>query len=492
MQKEVVETPGKMRLLTLLAAFMWLFSSSVALADESPYPAATISPDAAPYDSEHPENLEPDQLYAWSAVLMEAKSGSIIFEKDPDTLRHPASTTKIVTIYLGCIMVENLYETVTVSERAVMVEDEDSSLMGLKAGEEIPFIDVLYGAALTSGNDAANVIAEVVSGSVEAFVELMNKYVETLGCENTHFNNPHGLTDPLHYTTARDMALITRAALENDTFRDIIGTQTYTVSKTNITRAHTIKNSNELLNPDSNHYYPYATGGKTGSTSAAQYCLVSVADKEDVELISVVLYSNRSTGRWRDSVRMFDYGFSQYTSVTPIDLYNMNPITLETSSYSLNDPDRGKLPLLCVAQDISASLRAQIVATFDEVDAMARNLRNTVIINYSRDFSAPIEAGETMGTMTYFTENGEEVVYNLLASRSIARRENAPKSLEELWAEVVADPNPFPPLSLEMIFTYLFLPVLAVVAFFGLIIRLLRRRRRHLGKAPKVVHRYMK
>lgn len=489
-------TSGWSRLLLLLLLLAVLAGIMPALAEDVAYPAATLSPDAPAYDSEHPENLEADQLYAWSAILIEADSGTVIFEKDAETLRHPASTTKIVTVLLGCLMVEDVNQIVTVSERAVMVEDEDSSTMGLTAGEEIPFIDVLYGAALQSGNDAANVIAEVVSGSIESFVVLMNQYVQTLGCENTHFNNPHGLTDPYHYTTAYDMALITRAAMENELFRQIVGTYSYSIAKTNITRAHTITNSNELLrvpteNNANSYYYPDAIGIKTGSTNAAQYCLVSAAERDGVELISVVLYSDRRRGRWQDTIRLFDYGFSQYTSVTPIDLYNMNPITLETSNYSLSDPDLGKLPLTCVAQDPAAASRARIVATFQEVEAMANNLRNTVIIEYARDFQAPIAAGEVIGTMTYFPEGQEEVVYNLVASRAIGARENAPRSLEQIIVDVQNDPNPFPPLSLELVVVHIVLPLAAIILVIRILLRLLRGRR-HGPRTPRIVHRGLK
>lgn len=472
----------------LLAAL--LLSGAPARAEDTAYPSATLSPTAADYDSDHPENLEADQLYAWSAILVEADSGTVIFEKDSETLRHPASTTKIVTILLGCTMVEDVNQVITVSERAVAVEDEDSSTMGLIAGEEIPFIDVLYGAALRSGNDAANVIAEVVAGSIESFVELMNQYVQTLGCENTHFSNPHGLTDAYHYTTAADMAVITRNAMENELFREIVGTYSYVVARTNTTRAHTITNSNELMrvptDDNSNqYYYPYALGIKTGSTNAAQYCFVSAAEKDGVELISVVLYSDRRRGRWQDTIRLFEYGFSQYTSVTPIDLYNQNPITLETRNYSLNDPDMGKLQLSCVPQDAAAAAGAKIVATYKEVETMASNLRSTVIIEYTRDFIAPITAGEVMGTMTYFPEGKEEVVYNLVASRTISARENAPKSLDELIAEVENDPNPFPPLSVELVVQHLVLPIALVVLVFRLLRALLRRRRKHVSKVKR-------
>ena len=184
-----------------------------------PIPEPTANPDAEPYDPEHPDELTPDQLWAASAVLMTQDKGEVIFEKDPDAIRYPASMTKIMTVWLGIMFVEDLNETVTVSETAVAVP-EDSSTMHLKPGEEIRFIDVLYGTMLVSANDGANVIAEVVSGDISRFVDLMNSTSLNLGCQNTHFMNPHGYHDDNHYSTARDMAIIAREAMKNETFRD--------------------------------------------------------------------------------------------------------------------------------------------------------------------------------------------------------------------------------------------------------------------------------
>ena len=171
-----------------------------------PIPEPTANPDAAPYDPEHPEDLTPDQLWASSAVLMTQDKGEVIFEKEPDTIRYPASMTKILTVLLGIMFVDDLQETVTISESAVNVP-EDSSTMHLKPGEEIRFIDVLYGTMLVSANDGANVIAEVVSGDINRFVDMMNETAAGLGCQNTHFVNPHGYHDDNHYSTARDMAI---------------------------------------------------------------------------------------------------------------------------------------------------------------------------------------------------------------------------------------------------------------------------------------------
>ena len=160
-------------LLSLLLVFTLVSSASGAKknADPSPtsepIPEPTLSPSAPDYDPEHPEDLSPDQLYALSAVLMTQDTGEVIFEKDADTVRYPASMTKILTVLLGITMVDDINQNVVVSESAINVPS-DSSTMNLKAEEEIPFIDVLYGTMLLSANDGANVIAETVSGMIKS------------------------------------------------------------------------------------------------------------------------------------------------------------------------------------------------------------------------------------------------------------------------------------------------------------------------------------
>ena len=230
-----------------------------------------------------------------------------------------------------------------------------------------------------------------------------------------------------------------------------MGTYSYTIPKTNLSRKRTFTSTNKLYDTGTDeepnkYYYPYTIGIKTGQHSMAGYCFVGGAEKDGVELISVVLYTGYRA-RWADTIKLMDYGFSQYMSVTPVDLYNMNPITLETSGYSLQDSGLGKLALKCVPTDAVAAAKATIIATKDEVEAMAANLKKTVLIQYTRDFQAPIEAGEVMGTLTYFPEGQDEVVYNLVASRSIAKRENAPRTLQQIIDDVEADPDPMPPLS---------------------------------------------
>lgn len=483
------------RFFSAVMAAMMLFCALPALAEETgdTIVEPTLAPDANPYDAEHPELLEEDQLYATTAILIEAKSGEAIFEKESDRIMYPASTTKILTVLLGLMMVDDLNQMVTVSDTAMDIP-ADSSTMGLSAGEEISFMDVLYGTMLVSGNDGANVIAETVSGSIDNFVALMNQTAEIFGCTSTHFANAHGYHDDNHYTTARDMAIIAREAMQNDMFRTIVSTTSYALAKTNIHRARTLTNRASILQPGTTdspnkYYYEYATGVKTGSHSKAGYCFVGSGEKDGVSLISVVFYtSNR--GRWTDTKKLLEYGFSQYVSVSPMDLYNMNPITRETTGYSLSDAAMGKLTLTCVPKDAAAS-STRIIATQEQVEAMAANLQQTVLIENQRDLAAPIEAGEIMAVMTYFPEDGDPVEYTLIASRSIAKRENAPKTLEEIVAETDADANPFPPITLELV-AYALLPFFLLWLVIHLLRKLIRKRRIHNARVPKPKSRYLK
>ena len=478
------------RVLCIVSALLILCSAFTASALEIPEP--TLSPDAAPYDAEKPEELEEDQLYAVSAILIEAETGTVIFEKNADRIMYPASTTKILTALLAIIS-GDLDQTCVTSLNAITFYEDDVTTIDLREGEKMPLRDLLYAIMVKSANDAANVIAENISGSVSGFVDLMNQAAALYGCTNTHFTNPHGLHDDNHYTTARDMAIITREAMKNETFRKLVSVNTYTAARTNLVRARTWTTSNRLMIPSTSestnkYYYPDAIGVKTGTTSKAGYCFVGAAERDGVELISVLFYTGENA-RWADTIKLMNYGFSQYVSVTPIDLYNMNPISIETTGFSLEDANMGTLPLTCVPVDSSNT--ATIIATRDEVELMASNLRDTVLIEYERDFTAPIQAGEIMGTMTYFPEGREPVEYNLIASRSIDKRENAPLTLEEIVAMTMADPNPFPPFTLEMAL-YIVVPVGGLWLLVSILRRFIRRRRVHNARMPKIKNRYVK
>lgn len=464
--------------------------SSEPVVTMEPIPEPTLSPDAVKYDPEHPEELYPEQLYAASAVLMTQDKGEVIFEKDADTIRYPASMTKIMTVLLALMLCDDLDQKVVVSATAINVPP-DSSTMYLKEGEEVRLIDVIYGTMLLSANDGANVIAETISGDIPHFVELMNETALAFGCQSTHFVNAHGYHDDNHYSSARDIALIAREAMKNPLFREIAGTVTYQLPRTNKQRARTITTKSEYMLTGSEeepnkYYYEYATGIKTGSHSHSGYCFAGAASKDGVDLISVVMFTGKRA-RWADTIKLMNYGFSQYMSVTPVDLYNMNPIVIETSNYSVNDTNRGKVQLICSPLEGSAV----IVATKAEIKRMSENLKDTVLIQYTRDFQAPVSAGEQIGTMTYFPDLGDPVVYSLTAARSVDQRDNVPKTLEEIIAETNADPNPFPPFSFEFAMI-IFSPVLFLILISVLVHISRKKRNRHKMNTPRPVNRYVK
>ena len=482
----------------MLVVIMLLTSVSVAFAAKKkeaaptaePIPQPTLSPDAPEYDKEHPENLSADQLYALSAVLMTQDKGEVIFEKDADERRYPASMTKILTVLIALMLVDDLNETVTVSETAVNVPS-DSSTMYLKVDEEIPLIDVIYGTMLISANDGANVIAEAVSGDIPRFVDLMNQTALNLGCTDTHFVNPHGYHDENHYSTARDMAIIAREAMNNEVFREIVGTTSYQIARTNKQRARTITTKTEYMltgseDSPNKYYYEYATGIKTGSHSQSGYCFAGAASKDGVDLVSVVMFTGKKA-RWADTIKLMDYGFSQYVSVTPADLYNMRPIKLQTSNYSTSDTDNGEISLICIPQDEDV----QIVTTQSDAKRMADNLRDYVVFDFRGNLQAPIQAGEEIGTMTYYNDKGVPFVYSLTSSRSVEKRENAPKTIEEIIAETYADPNPFPPFSFDLALI-LFGPPLLIIGIVAFLVVSRKKRSGHKMRAPRPGNRYVK
>lgn len=245
---------------------------------------------------------------AQSAILMEQKSGRILFEKDAYTKRRIASITKIMTAILA-IESGKMDKYVTVSEKAVHTE---GSSVYLKAGEKIKLKDLVYGLMLRSGNDAAVAIAEFVGGSVDGFVYLMNQKAKQIGMLNTHFANPHGLDDSKnHYSTAYDMALLTRYAMNNKLYRQISGTKVYRAPNPTEDWDRVWKNKNRLLT-----MYKYCTGGKTGFTKLAKRTLVSTADKGDMDLIAVTL---NDSDDWNDHIAMYENSFKNYdmTEILP-------------------------------------------------------------------------------------------------------------------------------------------------------------------------------
>lgn len=262
-------------------------------------------------------------LNAVSAILIDAKTGNVLFEKESTKKMYPASTTKIMTAMLALEKVAkgeiSLDQPITYTETANKTMDPDGSNIALKVGEQMILSDLLKGLLLASGNDAAAIIAEYIGGgSIDNFVASMNQKVNALGLKGTHFANPHGLHHEENYTTAQDMAIIAREAMKNETFRSIVECAHIRLAPTNMTEEERYYiNTNNLVSLMRYPYYFYdkATGIKTGSTSEAGYCLVSSAKDKDKEVIAVIFKSEDVSTSHNDSKSLLQYGLTDFTSV---------------------------------------------------------------------------------------------------------------------------------------------------------------------------------
>jgi D-alanyl-D-alanine carboxypeptidase (penicillin-binding protein 5/6) len=251
-----------------------------------------------------------EDLTARAAILLDGTSGKILYQREPDLRLPPASTTKVLTAIVALESGRKLGELLTVSKAATRVP---ASKLYLRPGQKISVEDLLYGIMLSSANDASNVLAEGISGSVEEFAELMTKKAHLIGANNTHYTNPHGLTAPDHYSTARDLVTIFQYAMKNPLFRSIVQTKISSVNSSTMVRKKvvprriSVRNHNRLL-----WNFDGAIGGKTGYTHAAQKCFVGAVQRNGATLFIAILGSRNL---WGDTQRLLEYGFDNYETL---------------------------------------------------------------------------------------------------------------------------------------------------------------------------------
>lgn len=253
------------------------------------------------------------QLASQTAVLMDADTGVVLYEKNMHDTMYPASITKIMTAMLAIQHLEP-EQVLTVSQTAVNAVPRTSSHISLQAGERLTVRDALYAIGMESANDAANVLAEAVSGSLEAFAEEMTRQAQALGAMNTHFANANGLPDSQHFTTAYDMALITAAALKQEGLATYFSTVNYTFPATNLSPARSFSNKDRLL-PGGQYYYEGVLMAKTGWTSSAQGTFAAVVKQGDTTLVAITLKSPLLEDKYKDTHKLMDYGFTHYSAV---------------------------------------------------------------------------------------------------------------------------------------------------------------------------------
>ncbi len=259
-------------------------------------------------------------LYSPSAILIDSHSGDILYEKNANMMMYPASTTKVLTAIIA-IESCSLDEKVVASEAAVTSIKSGYTNAKIQVGEELSIEDLLYALLLKSANEAANVLAERIGGTTENFANIMNAKAIELGCTSTHFVNSNGIHDENHYTSAADLAKITRYCMQNELFRHMVATQEYSLPATEQypSSDRILKNTNSLMNPESPYYYPYVIGGKTGFTTQAKNCMIAMSEKDGLELISIVFHAESAedgrSARYLDTITLLEYGnnnFMQY------------------------------------------------------------------------------------------------------------------------------------------------------------------------------------
>lgn len=351
-----------------------------------------------------PTNSNELNLYSKSSILIDSTTGQILYEHNAYEKLYPASTTKLMTAILT---LENcqLTDTVTINPDALKGIPATYTTAALQPNEQLTVDQLLHVLLIPSANDAANVLAYHVAGSIENFAVMMNAKAKEIGCKNTHFVNPSGVHNDEHYSTAYDMALIGKFANTFDTVKDIVTQTQYSLPDLPDGKKRNFKTTNTLITPNNKYYYEYATGLKTGYTDKAKSCIVAKAKKDNIELICAVLYGDKTEDkkneRELDCHTLFDYGFNNFkpteicTQNTPIDKTTINDIPQQY-------------------QDIN-------IIYSDTINLLVNtnNTSNTITnISWNTDLNYPINKNTIVGNITYIIDDNTYSV-NLLAGEDI-------------------------------------------------------------------------
>lgn len=369
---------------------------------------------AAGSDSEAILPKDPEIL-AKAALLVDVETDAIAYAKNEHQQLYPASLTKVMTALLVLEAIEDgklsMEDELTATETALGGLPADGSSANIKVGEIMTVRNLMYCMLVVSANEACDILAEAISGSVGAFVQLMNERAKQLGCANTHFVNPNGLHDAQHYTSAWDMYLITKAAMEHEDFMTICDTANVVIPATNMSKERNYWTTNHLLSTWRVIGYrnKEAHGIKTGSTSDAGHCLISSAARGDLHFVSVILGAERveenGVGNLRsfsETTRMFNYGFENYTYKTIIE--SKHPV--QEIPVSLSELDHVTIH---PAKDIEVLI---------PVGLEPEHLERTITLNAS-PVEAPVAAGDVLGTLTLHYAGKEYATVDLLASHDV-------------------------------------------------------------------------
>ncbi len=423
----------KKTIAALIAAAVTIISAaSVTAEPQTPAPAAD-TPQTGQVQMADPDLTPPDTSHAEAALLMDMNSGRLIYGKNIDERLYPASTTKMMTAILA-LESDKMGDTVTATIEALeSINPLEDSHMGILVGEELTMTDLVYGTMVPSANDAANVIAVHIGGSIDGFVQMMNTKARELGMTGTNFANPCGVHNDNHYTTARDLATLANYCMNNDQFREIAKTPTYHIDPTaKYTEPRDLLSTNLFLGMGRSSYHYNrnfnCTGIKTGTTEAAGHCLVSSAGYEDMNLLAVVLKCDDENVTdkaysYTISKALFDFGFNNYHSVT------INPPGKIVGSSKVDEAKDDKRLSFTTDTAVSALIPASIENIDSEVQA---------VTELDTAMKAPITKGTRIGTVTFKYREAIIGRSNLIAANDVEL--DKPKHIFNTAIRIIINP----------------------------------------------------
>lgn len=373
--------------------------------------------------------MVPDwEVQAKAALLVDRNTGAVVYGMNEHDELYPASLTKIMTCLLTLEAIDEgrlrLSQEITATPTALEGLADDGSTAGIEAGEILTVEELLYCMMVVSANEACTILAEKISGSVGSFVDAMNRKAQELGCENTHFMNPHGYHDSQHYTSAWDLYLITKAALEHPMFMTLCDASSHTVPATNSSGERQLLNTNFLIRSGRDYYNPDVHGVKTGSHSQAGNCLVTTAQHASMDLLCVVLGAERvqkEDGTWwtysfGETNRLYDWAFGNFAYQTLLK----------------EDDIAGEAPVALSSTDHVTLRPAEPVEVLLPKDVDPEKLEKTITLN-TDPVEAPIAAGDVLGTLTVSLDGEERTTVDLLAYTDVEA-----SRLRVLWRDVKA------------------------------------------------------
>ena len=378
------------KIISIFMFFIFIsMSVYVSFADDIDTETIDVSTEINSFTDTSTEPIKEPDVNSRACVVIDRKTNSVLFGKNENSKKKMASTTKIMT---ATIIIEkcNLSDTIEISKKAA---GTGGSRLGLKTGDKITALDLLYGLMLRSGNDAAVALAEYAGGDINGFAELMNAKALELGLTNTHFETPHGLDSNEHYTTAYELAILSNYALNNPRFAKIVGTKNYTITINGSPKA--LSNTNELLGNMEGVY-----GIKTGFTNGANRCLVTACKRNNIDIICVVLGADTKKFRTIDSIKLINYVFNNFVVYDLESFVNKN----------FEDWKKDNLNTFIINKGLSQDVLLNIENLYISKVPIRKDLINSfeMKVECQKYFKAPVKGNSSIGNIV-ISNSGKEI-----------------------------------------------------------------------------------